>query len=153
MVVNQVVATHKTDRCILFEAQSGTHAVRDILELAQSQLSEWGAPATAAGPVQIVLAEVLNNVVEHAYGFREGEPFSLDMALDGPALTCVIRDFGTPFPDGTPPRGEAVALDGPTSSLPEGGFGWFLIRQLTEALSYDRTNGCNTLSLRFALAD
>ncbi|WP_348540063.1 hypothetical protein [Ruegeria sp. HKCCE4148] len=33
--------------------------------------------------------------------------------------------------------------------MPEGGFGWFLIHQLTSDIQYERRDGCNRLSLRF----
>lgn len=147
--MEQAVTTRMADRHILIEAKTSNFAVREVLDEALTLLAEWGVPAAATGSVHIVLAEALNNVIEHAYDFRDGGRFSLDMTLEGDRLTAVIRDHGTPFPEGTPPDGDAVALDGPTESLPEGGFGWFMIRELTEDLSYEHAEGCNALTLRF----
>ncbi|TNF22807.1 MAG: ATP-binding protein [Rhodobacteraceae bacterium] len=149
--MDQAVTTRMADRRILIEAETGTFAVRAVLDRALAVLAEWRLPIACIGNVHIVLAEALNNVAEHAYGFRDGGRFSLDMTLEDGRLTCVVRDHGTPFPEGTPPDGDAVALDGPTESLPEGGFGWFMIRKLTEDLAYDHADGCNALTLRFAV--
>lgn len=141
--------TRTAERWIRIDEDTSPHAVRNVLDRALTQLADWQIPAASVGPVHIALAEVLNNVVEHAYGFADGGAFSLDMSLADGRLTCVVRDHGAPFPDGTPPRGDAVPLDGPAETLPEGGFGWFMIRELTESLSYDYTEGCNRLTLRF----
>lgn len=147
--MEQAVTTRMANRRILIEAQTGNFAVREVLDKALASLAEWSIPAAAAGDIHIVLAETLNNVSEHAYDFRDGGRFSLELSLDSHRLTCVIRDHGPPFPEGTPPDGDAVALDGPPESLPEGGFGWFMIRELTEDLTYEHAGGCNTLTLHF----
>lgn len=147
--MEQAVTTRMANRRLLIEAQTSNFAVREVLDKALALLADWGVPAAATGDVHIVLAEALNNVIEHAYDFRDGGRFSLDMTLEDHRLTCIIRDHGTPFPEGTPPDGDAVALDGPTESLPEGGFGWFMIRELTEDLTYEHDDGCNALTLHF----
>jgi serine/threonine-protein kinase RsbW len=45
------------------------------------------------------------------------------------------------------PAGKFQPLDD-LADLPEGGFGWYLIRSLTEELSYRRSNGINRLSFQ-----
>ena len=96
------------------------------------------------GAAEIVLAEVLNNIVEHAYANSHGE---IELALElGPGrLTCQITDRGAPMPDGTLSADPAPP---PETSLPEGGFGWSLIRTLAHDLEYRRANGVNRLRFR-----
>lgn len=93
---------------------------------------------------EIVLAEVLNNIVEHAYAQISGD---IDLALDmrQGQLHCQITDTGHPMPDFTLPEGAFQDL-GAIETLPEGGFGWFLIRNLTEELEYRHIGGMNQLS-------
>lgn len=96
------------------------------------------------GTVQIVLAEVLNNIAEHAYARYPGQ---IEVQLRGGATEICLQtiDRGLPMPDGKLPGGElseTVALE----DLPEGGFGWFLIRTLTRGLAYRRQEGMNVLN-------
>lgn len=102
--------------------------------------------ADGRGTAEIVLAEALNNIVEHAYAQSTG---MIDVTVDyeHPYLNCEVVDCGLPMPDGNLPLGELAPLD-PQNDLPEGGFGWFLIRSLTRALVYRRADGRNTLMFR-----
>lgn len=100
----------------------------------------------AAGTAEIVLAEVLNNVAEHAYEMRGEGKVSLAVALNAHHLSIDVTDAGAPLPGLDLPAGHPPRLDS-ECDLPEGGFGWFLIHQLTSALHYHRVNGCNHLHL------
>lgn len=98
---------------------------------------------TDRGKAEIVLAEALNNIVEHAYADGTGE-IELTICLNQRGLTCRIVDQGAPMPHGTLPCGHLAAPEG----LPEGGFGWHLIRTLSEDLRYARVAGQNQLTFR-----
>jgi len=68
-------------------------------------------------------------------------------------IGCELRDNGRPMPRGRLPRTAMPGLPpqpGPETleSLPEGGFGWFLIRTLARDLCYSREMGTNRLVLR-----
>ena len=62
-------------------------------------------------------------------------------------LLCLISDTGLPMPEGQLPAGVLAPL-GDFADLPEGGFGWHLIRSLSKDLSYRREGGRNLLSFR-----
>ena len=98
------------------------------------------------GIAEIVLAEVLNNVVEHAYGALSGE-IRVVLSRNDSEILCQIRDQGRPMPTGLPAPGQSKPLVA-GEDLPEGGFGWFLIRTLAHDLSYARDGGDNVLSFR-----
>lgn len=93
---------------------------------------------------EIVLAEVLNNIVEHAYADRHGM-IALGLDPRDRGLICIVSDTGAPMPDLCLPKGQLQPL-GRVEDLPEGGFGWFLIRSLTERLEYHHADGVNHLS-------
>lgn len=104
--------------------------------------------------VQTTLAEVLNNIVEHAYAVppgggqsEAGQPGMIDISLcpAEDALLFTVSDRGAPMPGGVLPRGD-LPPEGEVEDLPEGGFGWHLIRLLTEDLVYLRIGGENRLS-------
>ena len=102
--------------------------------------------------IELVLAEALNNIVEHAYpDVTRGGPIRIrgDKRIDG--LHFRIEDAGKAMPDGKTPIGDMPTIDVMASDLPEGGFGWFLIRDLTDSLSYRRFGAQNRLTLEFWL--
>ncbi|MBL4926828.1 ATP-binding protein [Fuscibacter oryzae] len=97
--------------------------------------------ADGRSTTELVLAEVLNNVVEHAYARYPGE-IELRLTVDPACLHCQIIDSGLPMPEERLPAGDPPNLGG---DLPEGGFGWNLIRTLTTGLEYHRLAGRNYL--------
>lgn len=125
-------------------------AVRAALRAAVARFARRISPEDA-GALELTLAEVLNNVVEHAYRGRAGGPVDLALCHSGGALDCRIEDRGRPMPllalpEGTlPPTGVAVA------DLAEGGWGWSLVRCLTEDLAYERDGDRNRLTFRIPL--
>lgn len=95
------------------------------------------------GNVEIVLAEVLNNVVEHAYRDAPG-PICICIDLTASVLEVSVFDQGAPMPGGHLPPGLLRPIE-EVEDLPEGGFGWFLIRALTQDLRYERAGEVNRL--------
>ena len=73
------------------------------------------------GTAEIVLAEALNNIVEHAYARHTGE-IEITLLLHQNALICRIIDTGLPMPNDALPAGHLTEF-APTDDLPEGGFG------------------------------
>jgi serine/threonine-protein kinase RsbW len=95
---------------------------------------------------EIVIAEALNNIVEHAYASQTGViEISVDLGADG--LECTISDRGAPMPNNTLPEGKLHDLN-TLDELPEGGFGWYLIRALAQDLQYSRARDQNFLRFR-----
>lgn len=126
-------------------------AVRAALAHLFDSLLLRSLPGEERDAAEIVLAEVLNNVVEHAYASGRGE-IEVALQLSRGRLTCEITDTGAPMPEQQMPAGRDVT-SGPEEPLPEGGFGWSLIRTLARDLDYRRTDGINRLSFRLAPGD
>lgn len=100
------------------------------------------------GLSEIVLAEILNNIVEHAYRGTSGR-IEISIAQQAGFLDICVIDRGEPMPDLKLPSGELrPPLD--AQDLPEGGFGWPLIHSLTQDLHYQRVQGQNILQFRMA---
>lgn len=99
-------------------------------------------PRVDIDSVEIVVVEALNNIVEHAYPDSPGD---IDLCIEAgnDQITVEIIDTGKPLPDLRPP--EPRLPDHTT--LPEGGFGWFLIHSLTTTMSYLRDGNRNVLRL------
>jgi serine/threonine-protein kinase RsbW len=127
-------------------------ARRGIVSVVE-RLKEMGIPNTRVDEVQIALAEAVNNVVEHAYAETATGDVLIRCNLHPDRLWVEIRDAGAPFPASKLPEGRAVDVntDTPLEDLPEGGFGWFLIRELTSVIQYQRNMDNNQLSLCFEI--
>lgn len=104
-----------------------------------------------AGTLEIVLAEVFNNIVKHGYGDSGKGTITIALSRDMHGLTCLVSDEGIELPErclagigGEHPRPVP-------DTMPEGGFGWFLIRDLVEDLHYSRHDGRNELIFRLPL--
>lgn len=99
-----------------------------------------------AGTVELVLAEVMNNIAEHAYADPTRGAIEVTAKLEHGRLCCEVRDWGIEIPAAvmTPPSSATAETD--LADLPEGGWGWSLILGLTEALRYRRDGGMNALS-------
>lgn len=126
-------------------------AVREALHAALTRfLQEMSADE--AGTLELILAEVLNNIVEHSYTGSGDGTISISIVRDRKGLSCAVSDDGVPLPEDClrQVRGDDPGRP-PPSTLPEGGFGWFLIRDLAEDLGYSRKDGHNLLAFRIPL--
>lgn len=136
-----------------FSIQSGEFAVREALEHFLAALGPIGLHAEERTAVELVLAEALNNIVEHAYPDTAAQgviQIRGQLCRDG--LHINITDMGEMMPNGKTPLGLAPNVDVNLKDLPEGGFGWFLIRSLVKEVSYDRVDGENRLQLRMDMS-
>ncbi len=126
-------------------------AVRSALAQMMEQLNALDLSEGDRGNIELVLAEAMNNIVEHAYIDTPDGTVELQITPTYNGLVCHLRDEGVPMPEGKAPNGSPAALDCETEELPEGGFGWFLIRDLAHELNYTRISGKNLLSFRISL--
>ena len=124
-------------------------AVSASLKRVFLQLKNIPLPDDVLSSAEIVLAEVLNNIVEHAYQFQPGQNMELWIEQASDRLSFKVRDSGQPLPDMALPEGAAAEISAQTCDLPEGGFGWFLIKSLASDISYIRSEDQNVI--RFAI--
>ena len=126
---------------VRIDLPSDLEAIRDGLQglFALSLLTDL--TDESKGAVEIVLAEVLNNVVEHAYAKFPGQ-IEISVTRREDYLFIRLVDSGLPMPGGDLPGGRMLA----SQDLPEGGFGWYLIRNLSHELTYQRDGDRNILS-------
>ena len=108
--------------------------------------------------LELALAEVLNNICEHGtrqeatrLGGRLHTPLiHLCVARHVGCIACAVTDDGRPLPlsclDARDLPFVAMQPGNALASLPEGGFGWYLIQELTASLSYFREGRRNFLA-------
>jgi serine/threonine-protein kinase RsbW len=132
---------------------SGTFAAREAISQLMEKLSPLQLDIEETGTFELVIAEALNNVVEHGYPDpTQGGPIEIDCTHKSNGLHVHIVDQGLPMPDGKTPLGLAAEVDVDFMDMPEGGFGWFLIKDLAKDVHYERQGNSNCLHLRVAIA-
>lgn len=135
-----------------FAITSSHHEVDDLVGRAGDQCArQSGGPL--GDSLRLCLAEALNNVVSHAYGGVAGLPIRLWLVLRGSGYDAVVADGGRPMPGGAPPAGQVAFDPHRIETLPEGGFGWPVIRAEADRLSYRRRRGVNVLTLGKTIRD
>lgn len=144
-------AHHRSDGCkktlFVMRIEAGNSAVRAALQTIDRSLGRLGTDAATRLRAQLVLGEICNNVVEHAF------PTEYSRAVGRIKITCCqtqrglgfcIDDNGRPVPDEVLPTGRYPPVDPEDlQGLPEGGFGWALVRDLADHIRYRRWQGSN----------
>ncbi len=143
-------ATRYAPQIFQYQLRADPLIVRDAL----AAVLERFAPLISSedcGTLELVLAEVLNNIVEHGYVGTEAGLIDLSIVRDKRGLSCSVRDDGTPLPADHLIRNLETHKRPEPIDLPEGGFGWFLIRDLAEDLGYARSENSNLLAFRLPI--
>lgn len=129
-------------------------AVAAVLARLRSAMAGAAIPAEATGDILLVLAEILNNVVEHSLCGIAGAQIHLEVVRDTDRVLVETVDRGRPLPPKLLSSAELPAMSHDPediASLPEGGFGWFIIHALAQDMVYERDGGANHLSFHFAV--
>ena len=119
-------------------------------------------PDDALARMELVLAEVLNNIAQHGTGAGKeplpgGPPrrtvtIHLTVTRHAGGLACAVTDDGPPLP--TDCLVEPDHLPSPElSALRAGGFGWVIIRDLTRSLFHYREMIRNVLCFNIPRSD
>jgi serine/threonine-protein kinase RsbW len=128
-------------------------AVRIALLQLTGELAAHGIAEPDASTAELVLAEVLNNIAEHAFAAERGGRIEFRCTAVRSRLLFEICDDGRAMPNDALPEGCLPEATDRLDSLPEGGFGWFLIRRLAQDLCYKRLDNGNWLRFAIALSD
>lgn len=130
-----------------FTIESTFQQVSDLAQEVESFCSARVPGTDTVDDLRLCVAEALNNIVEHAYEGDTGKPIYANVAVLDDRCEVILIDEGKPLPGYKIPETvvdfDPLALD----DLPEGGFGWMLIREQMDDVAYERREGCNVLTL------
>ncbi len=149
----RVTPVRLAPRSFRFACEATPYSVRDALDGMEQFLKAGGVAGADRSSLQIVVAEILNNIVEHAYEGRETGRLAMRLFYDPARVFAVFCDAGAPMPENRLPPGGPFNPDCAVTDLPEGGFGWAMIRDLVSDLRYRRVAGQNHLSFRLDRLD
>ncbi len=123
-------------------------SVSVMLDEAKKWLAQENVCSSKITDIQIVLAEALNNVIEHGFSCENSGNVVVCIDMQDDIIVVEISDNGIEF---TPPVAAQTPLQDTCDieHLPEGGFGWFLIREITTSFTFHRIANMNRLVLNF----
>lgn len=128
-----------------------TKATEECLDEIRDKMCEAldnaDCPPAVSTKLCIVLDEILSNVVHYAYGTAaQNEPGDLTVTVDATptGVTLAFIDKGTPF---DPLAHEDPSVTAPLGERPIGGLGIFLVKKLTDDVSYRYEDGQNILTV------
>lgn len=143
-------APNKADQFVIaFEIVPQSNYVRGALERIDNWLSSYGLDSDCRGNTQLVIAEALNNIVEHGR-LQPDQVIHTSIALTHLGIKCCLRDEAPTF----------RALDGPVQGAPvsnaaielaEGGYGLILIQTLARDIRYVEVERGNHLEFLIPL--
>lgn len=134
----------------------GPDAIRLALADWRQKMADAGIAPVLVARAELVLAEVFNNIDKHGCAGLIGGWIVLNTRLSADGLHLTVLDNGVAPPAHLldPVLAAPVPLQGlPLAAIPEGGYGWFLIRQLARDITMDHSLGCNRLRLRVPSGD
>jgi sigma-B regulation protein RsbU (phosphoserine phosphatase) len=99
---------------------------------------------TTAG-VNLAIEEAVVNVMNYAYPAGIRSNILLEVVADGDEITFILRDNGVPFDPTTAPE---VDVSLPAEERSVGGLGIHLMRHYMDAISYERVDNQNVLTMK-----
>lgn len=126
-------------------------SVRTALADIRTALEQALLDEILVGRVESALAELFNNIVKHAYADKGSGALQCTVKKTKLGVVIDVIDHGKAMPDRTLPDGNLPNLDVDFFELPEGGFGWFIIKSQTDGLSYERLGEENFTQLIFEI--
>ena len=94
--------------------------------------------------LNLAIEEAVVNVMNYAYPQGSKGDVTIEAKSDGKEMTFIITDTGKPFDPTAKPEVD-ITLSAEDRAI--GGLGIHLIRQITDRINYERTDGHNILTL------
>jgi serine/threonine-protein kinase RsbW len=108
---------------------------------------ELGCPEDRRHDVDLCLAEAVSNVIRHGYVDDATHEIRIEVAREPEALVLLVEDDARPFDPLALPVLQPRSLD----EAKPAGRGVALFRSVADSASYERREGRNRLTLRFAI--
>lgn len=111
----------------------------------ESLLLKESLPRAVVNELRLIAEEGISNIILYAHEGGEERRIEVTVSCNGREVRLELRDDGKPFNPLDAPNPD---LDAPLEARPEGGLGIYLMRSLTDEMSYARESGRNVLILK-----
>jgi serine/threonine-protein kinase RsbW len=121
-------------------------SLHELLAFITAGAEKKGFSEDTINRIKLVAEEALVNVFVHAYGQSTGDVEVCCLGPEDQALMIEIRDTGVPF---NPLERTEPDLQADLDERMIGGMGVFLVRKMTDQVTYRREGDSNILTLTF----
>ena len=136
-----------TSPFLRLEIPSAVDRVAGLCAAVRALVSTLGGGEADADAVELGLAEVLNNIIEHGYRGEPGHAIQVDVWVEGTVLWVQVSDAGRAMPEALLRDAAMPDFDpGDVGALPEGGFGLGLLVAIADDIRYHSEEGRNVLT-------
>ena len=118
-------------------------SLEGLVKSATASALQWGLAGEGLFAVELVTEETVVNVFNYAYPQGEGK-VRLRCMEDGDRFVIEVTDWGVPFDATVQPDPDMTS---PLEKRPVGGRGIYLIKKMTDEMSYTHEDGRNVLKL------
>jgi serine/threonine-protein kinase RsbW len=130
-----------------FAIASDVAQVPELCQGIRALLSSQRVDDADAIPIEICVAEAVNNVIEHGYRGDPNQTVEVVASVEPRRVVLEVRDHGPVF-DPTSRRLSSLEPDlTDINALPERGRGLAIIREVMNEVSYLRRDDMNTLRM------
>ena len=103
-------------------------------------LSEEGAPNRVIHRVRLIIEELVVNIVRYGYDDTKAHRIDVEVRTEPRRIVATVEDDGRPFnPADAPPP----PLREPIENRPKGGLGIYLVKKVSNELTYTRLEDRN----------
>ncbi|MBO6033361.1 MAG: ATP-binding protein, partial [Prevotella sp.] len=124
--------------------KNDVHEVTRLSSFMKSATGKLGVETSLARQLRLAVEEAVVNVIDYAYPKGIDGDITIKMMSDGRILRFQIIDAGVPF-DPTEKEKADTTLSAEDRQI--GGLGIFLVREIMDAINYEREDGKNILTL------
>jgi len=105
------------------------HLVR-LRKWLREELAGHGVPKEEQANLLLAVGELCANSIQHAYEGKGGQPIQVSVRSSADSLVIEVEYFGKPF--------DAELYESPDlESLPDSGYGLYLVKSIADSLSID----------------
>jgi len=132
---------------LIKEMPARVESLHELLTFIRTEAKKRGFSEDALRRIELVAEEALVNVFVHGYAETQGQVEVRCLVSNDPALTIEIRDKGISF---DPLSLAEPDLQADLTKRKIGGMGVFLIRKMTDSVTYRREGEINILTMTFS---
>ncbi|MCB2205995.1 ATP-binding protein [bacterium] len=137
-------ANHSDEARIALTIRNNLPSIEEVKSAVADFAAAHGIPVALRDNLRVVLDELINNIIRHAYTDSDEHQIDVEVALRNRQLTATLRDDGIPF---DPFTYQVPDTDLPLEQREVGGLGIHLVRQMMDAVSYTRSDSRNIVTV------
>lgn len=119
-------------------------SVEELNQFVDKFVGENGINADCGMELKLALEEAVVNVINYAYPSGQEGDIVIMFSLNDYVLTITVKDSGKEF---DPTSSANIDTEAPLDDREVGGLGIFLLKELSDKVTYERCNGHNILKI------